>query len=80
MHKTGSLCGIAEIDRTWSSCCGTVETNLTRNYEVMGSIPGLAQVYFFLLVVVVFFVFGFVFLGSRPQHVEVPRLGVKLEL
>ena len=24
-------------------CCGAVETNLTRNHEVLGSIPGLAQ-------------------------------------
>ena len=28
---------------TGSSCHGTVETNLTRNHEVAGSIPGLAQ-------------------------------------
>ena len=26
-----------------SSCCGTVETNPTSNYEILGSIPGLAQ-------------------------------------
>ena len=26
-----------------SSCCGTAETNPTRNHEVVGSIPGLAQ-------------------------------------
>ena len=26
-----------------SSCCGAVETNPTRNHEVVGSIPGLAQ-------------------------------------
>ena len=26
-----------------SSCHGAVETNLTRNHEVAGSIPGLAQ-------------------------------------
>ena len=26
-----------------SSCCGTVETNLTRNHEVAGVIPDLAQ-------------------------------------
>ena len=26
-----------------SSCCGTVETNLTRNHEVADSIPGLTQ-------------------------------------
>ena len=29
--------------QSWSSCRGTVETNLTRNHEVVGSIPGLAQ-------------------------------------
>ena len=27
----------------WSSHCGTAEMNLTRNHEVVGSIPGLAQ-------------------------------------
>ena len=26
-----------------SSCCGAAETNLTRNHEVAGLIPGLAQ-------------------------------------
>ena len=26
-----------------SSCCGTAEMNLTRNHEVSGSIPDLAQ-------------------------------------
>ena len=26
-----------------SSCCGTAETNWTRNHEVVGSIPALAQ-------------------------------------
>ena len=26
-----------------SSCCGTAETNPTRNDEVVGSVPGLAQ-------------------------------------
>ena len=26
-----------------SSCCGTVETNPTKNHDVVGSIPGLAQ-------------------------------------
>ena len=28
---------------SWSSCCGTAETNSTRNHEVAGLIPGLAQ-------------------------------------
>ena len=28
---------------TWSSHCGAVETNLTRNHEVAGSISGLTQ-------------------------------------
>ena len=27
----------------WSSCCGAVETNPTRNHEVASLIPGLAQ-------------------------------------
>ena len=27
----------------WSSCHGAAETNPTRNHEVVGSIPGLAQ-------------------------------------
>ena len=27
----------------WSSRCHTAETNLTRNHEVSGSIPGLSQ-------------------------------------
>ena len=26
-----------------SSCRGAVETNLTRNHDIVGSIPGLAQ-------------------------------------
>ena len=26
----------------WSSCCGAAETNMTRNHEVAGLIPGLA--------------------------------------
>ena len=32
-----------EITDMRSSCRGAAETNLTRNYEVAGSIPGLAQ-------------------------------------
>ena len=33
------------VTKYWkeSSRCGTVETNPTRNHEVAGSIPGLAQ-------------------------------------
>ena len=27
----------------WRFCCGAAETNLTRNHEVVGLIPGLAQ-------------------------------------
>ena len=27
----------------WSSRCGTVEVNPTRNHEIVGLIPGLAQ-------------------------------------
>ena len=43
------LMRIPNIERVWlkikkeSSHCGTVETNPTRNHEVSGSIPGLAQ-------------------------------------
>ena len=28
---------------SWSSCCGAAETNLTRNHEVAGLIPGFVQ-------------------------------------
>ena len=31
------------ISKTWSSRPGAAETNLTRNHEVAGSTPGLAQ-------------------------------------
>ena len=30
-------------NKTWSSPCGAAETNLTRNHEDAGSVPGLAQ-------------------------------------
>ena len=30
-------------DGSWSSRCGTAQMNLSRNQEVVGSIPGLAQ-------------------------------------
>ena len=29
--------------KVWSSCHGVGETNLTRNHEVAGSVPGLTQ-------------------------------------
>ena len=29
--------------KSWSSCCGAMEINPTRNHEVAGSIPGLAH-------------------------------------
>ena len=29
--------------KNWTSCCGTVEMNLTSSHEVAGSIPRLAQ-------------------------------------
>ena len=32
-----------KISLFWSSHLGAAETNLTRNHEVAGSIPGLAQ-------------------------------------
>jgi len=31
------------VKNLWSSCHGSVETNLTRIHEYAGSIPGLAQ-------------------------------------
>ena len=31
------------VKRLWTSCRGTVETNPTRNHEVVGFIPGLTQ-------------------------------------
>ena len=39
---TAALLAKEKID-SGSSCRGTAETNLTRNYEVVGSIRGLAQ-------------------------------------
>ena len=35
--------GVCKKGHSGSSCCGPVETNLTRNHEVLGSIPDLAQ-------------------------------------
>ena len=32
-----------QVRALWSSCCGTMEMNSTRNHEAAGSIPGLAQ-------------------------------------
>ena len=37
------MCMKASIKNMWSSPSGTAETNLTRNHEVAGLIPGLAQ-------------------------------------
>ena len=34
---------LIKIDFLGSSCCGSVEMNLTGNYEDAGSIPGLTQ-------------------------------------
>ena len=31
------------IAKIWSFHCGTAETNLARNHEVVGCIPGLTQ-------------------------------------
>ena len=35
--------GSLKITKNWSFCHGSAETNPTRNHEVSGSIPGLAQ-------------------------------------
>ena len=50
--RKGTLCGCMYVYRSlstqrrsssWSSHHGTAETNVTRNHEVAGSIPGLTQ-------------------------------------
>ena len=41
--KTTAITPFTQIWVTGSSCCGTVEMNLTGNHEVEGLIPGLAQ-------------------------------------
>ena len=40
----GTLLSISGFIKTvkWEFPCGAVETNMTRNQEVLGSIPGLA--------------------------------------
>ena len=38
-----ALGGVGLIYNYQSSPCGAAEVNLTRNHEVVGSIPGLAQ-------------------------------------
>jgi len=38
-----TLAADTEKKKKRSSHCGTVEMNLTRNHEVVGLIPGLAQ-------------------------------------
>ena len=45
LHSCKPLCLSLLISKTrfWSSRCGTVEMNPTRNHEVAGLIPGLAQ-------------------------------------
>ena len=40
---TGTVSFRLKNSQDGSSCCGRVEMNLTRNCEVAGSIPGLAQ-------------------------------------
>ena len=34
---------LEKTETNWSSCCGALEMNPTRNHEVAGSIPGLTQ-------------------------------------
>ena len=48
LHKKNFLCMLCTLwffkfSLSRRSLCGTVETNPTRNHEVVGSIPGLAQ-------------------------------------
>ena len=43
-HPTCGLYQVVGVKCEWgSSCRGAAETNLTRNHEVSGSVPGLAQ-------------------------------------
>ena len=42
-HLTPARMAIIKKSTNRSSCCGAAETNPTRNHEVVGSIPGLAQ-------------------------------------
>ena len=39
----GLIKGFIKMEKFGSSCPGAAETNLTKNHEVEGSIPGLAQ-------------------------------------
>ena len=55
--------------------------------EIKGQCCQLSQLFFFLFLFFLFFfllfflfLFVFVFLGLHPQQMEVPRLGVELEL
>ena len=41
--ETLILSEVSQKEKDRSSHCGTVETNPTRNHDVVGSIPGLAQ-------------------------------------
>ena len=43
MIRETSSDGILRRKKWWSSPCGTVEMNPTRNHEVVGLSPGLAQ-------------------------------------
>ena len=42
MQKEGSIYAVLK-KKNWSKCRGAVETSLTRNPEVAGSIPSLTQ-------------------------------------
>ena len=42
-HKEAGLWPLFKNPKIWSSCRGAAGTNLTRNHEVSGLIPGLPQ-------------------------------------
>ena len=46
----------------------------------MGIIQNTPNTFYFILFILFIVLFYFCFLGPHPQHMEVPRLGVKLEL
>ena len=63
---------------------GTVKglgSNINRSlFKVMGEKKEYRQLFFNYFILYYFFFLSFVFLGPHWQHMEVLRLGVKLEL
>ena len=60
----------AEGTRTGDEVAGGLGTPLNKHFSRASSVPSWGY----------FVLFCFVFLGPHPQHMEVPRLGVELEV